>query len=95
MPFPWSKKLSEQFRKKIQNYYFLHSCLLGDFYEEVMLQKYKNWQKQISWKWEIFFRNNFTPFVGLLDRIYNKEHKVEAFKHFVLFFSAHSLGGFK
>ena len=64
-------------------------------YKSTKIDKSKSREIAGVRKCEIFFRNNFTPFVGLLDRIYNKEHKVEAFKHFVLFFSAHSLGGFK
>lgn len=65
-------------------------------YKSTNIDKNKSRENAGLRKWQIFFRNTFTPFVGLLDRIYNKEHKVEAFKHFVLFFfSTHSLGGFK
>ena len=64
-------------------------------YKSTKIDKSKSREIAGVRKCEIFFRNNFTPFVGLLDRIYNKEHKVEAFKHFVLFFQCPQSRGFQ
>ena len=99
-PFPGQKNVRNFFEKIFK---ITISCTAAYYkiflkkscYKSTNIDKNKSRENVGLRKWEIFFRNNFTPFVGLLDRIYNKEHKVEAFKHFVLFFSTHSLGGFK